>query len=30
MDYRTLVNEDNDGAEIPDQSLSPFMQFDTE
>ncbi|CAF3406257.1 unnamed protein product [Rotaria socialis] len=30
MDYRTLVNEDNDGAEVPDQSLSPFMQFDTE
>lgn len=30
MDYRTIVNEENDNAEGPDQSLSPFLQFDTE
>ncbi|CAF0900705.1 unnamed protein product [Rotaria sp. Silwood1] len=30
MDYRTLVNEDNDATEGQEQSLSPFIQFDTE
>jgi hypothetical protein len=30
MDYRTLVSEENDGPEGQDQTLSPFMQFDTE
>jgi hypothetical protein len=30
MDYRTLVNEENDIPEGQDQTLSPFLQFDTQ
>lgn len=30
MEYRTLVNEENDIPEGQDQTLSPFLQFDTE
>jgi hypothetical protein len=30
MDYRTLVSEENDVPEGQDQTLSPFIQFDTQ
>ena len=30
MDYRALVTEENDTPEGQDQTLSPFIQFDTQ
>jgi hypothetical protein len=30
MDYRTLVNEENDIPEGQEQTLSPFLHFDTQ
>jgi hypothetical protein len=30
MDYRTLVSEENDVPEGQEQTLSPFIQFDTQ
>jgi hypothetical protein len=30
MDYRALVTEENDIPEGQDQTLSPFIQFDTQ
>ncbi|CAF3419510.1 unnamed protein product [Rotaria sp. Silwood1] len=30
MDYRTVVSEENDVLEVPDQTLSPFMEFETQ
>ncbi|CAF3238887.1 unnamed protein product [Rotaria socialis] len=30
MDYQTLVNEDNEAFEGPDQTLSPLVQFETQ
>lgn len=30
MEYRTLVSEENDLAEGHDQSVSPFLQFETQ
>jgi hypothetical protein len=30
MDYRTLVSEENDTPEGQEQTLSPFLEFDTQ
>ncbi|CAF2602109.1 unnamed protein product [Rotaria sp. Silwood2] len=30
MDYHTVAHEENDVLEVPDQALSPFMEFETQ
>jgi hypothetical protein len=30
MDYQAVINEENDVLDGPDQTCSPFMQFETQ